>query len=57
MDAHHYRTELVRVTELPQSARLNVRIRLAFAQLLGPRAWRALTAPLRPIRKLLTGRY
>jgi len=57
VDAHHYRTELVRVTELPQSARLNVRIRLAFAQLLGPRAWRALTAPLRPIRKLLTGRY
>ena len=57
VDAHHYRTELVRVTELAQSAHLSVRMRMAFAQLLGPRVWRVLTAPLRPIRKILTGRY
>lgn len=55
--AHDYRVELVRVTELAQAAPLPVRIRLAFAQLVGPRVWRVLTAPFRPIRKILTGRY
>ncbi len=57
VDAHRYRTELVRVTELAQSAHLPVRIRMAFAQLVGPRVWRFMTAPFRPIRKILTGRY
>lgn len=62
MDAHYAHTELAKAIKDAQNAHgmlaaahFSVRLRRAVARLVGPRAWRLMTAPFRPLRRRLTG--
>ena len=62
IDAHYAHTELAKAIKDAQNAHaalaaahVNVRIRQTVARMVGPRAWRLMTAPFRPLRRKLTG--
>lgn len=63
IDAHYAHTELAKAIKDAQNAHaalaaahFNVRVRQSVAKMVGPRAWRLMTAPFRPIYRKLSGR-
>ena len=63
IDAHYAHTELAKAIKDAQNAHaalaaahVNIRVRQAVARMVGPRVWRLMTAPFRPLRRKLTGR-